>query len=72
MNIETKFDFFELVELKIDREKKPRMVVGVSMRPPGLSYALSTCESETWHYKEEIEAIKPPQTIHGFKEKQAP
>lgn len=67
MIIKTKFNMFQKVQLKIDAEKKKRMVVGISIRPSGMTYALSTVENETWHYEKEIERIKKPSVVQGFK-----
>lgn len=67
MIIKTKYNFFQLVTLKVDEQKKKRMVLGISIRPSGLSYALSTTENETWHYEPEIERIKKTPVVRGFK-----
>lgn len=67
MIIHTKFNLFQIVQLKVDAEKKHRMVVGLSVRHSGITYALSTIENETWHYEPEIERIKKPPVVKGFK-----
>lgn len=58
---------FQKVQLKVDPEKKKRMVLGISIRPSGMTYALSTIENETWHYEKEIERIKRPIVVQGLK-----
>lgn len=67
MTIKTKYNFFDMVQLKIDAEKKKRMVVGISVRPQGITYALSTIENESWHFEKEIERVKKPVSVKGFK-----
>lgn len=49
--------FGDTVYLKTDRDQSKRMVTGISVRPGGVTYAL-TCGSnvETWHYSFEITA----------------
>lgn len=67
MIIKTKYNLFQLVHLKVDEQKKLRMVVGISIRPGGCTYALSNTENETWHYEPEIQRVKKPPVVKGFK-----
>lgn len=67
MIIKTKYNLFQLVHLKVDAEKKMRMVVGISVRPGGCTYALSNTENETWYYEPEIVRLKKPPVVKGFK-----
>jgi hypothetical protein len=57
MIIKTKFDIYDIVELKHDKAKEQRMITGINVRDNGtITYALSFgSENESWHYEFEIE-----------------
>lgn len=50
------FDFSigESVYLKTDIDQRERLVTGISIRPNGISYALTCDIEESWHYSFEI------------------
>jgi len=67
MIIETKFDFGEMVVLKTDKEKKPRMITGFISRLHGNLFYLSCETAETCHYEIEFETItNDTKTVTGF------
>ena len=51
------FRLEQIVFLKTDPDKQPRMVVGISLRPnQSVTYCLALGASESWHYGIEIDS----------------
>ena len=49
------FEIQQTVYLKTDKEQKPRLVTGISLRPfNSVTYGLTENATETWHYGFEI------------------
>lgn len=52
--VEIEFEIGDIVYLKTDRDQLQRMVVGISLRQSGLSYALACGTAEAYHFDIEI------------------
>lgn len=52
------FRMGQTVYLKTDKEQKPRLVTGITLRPISVTYALVCGTTETWHYPLEISSEK--------------
>ncbi len=51
------FSIEQTVYLKTDKEQRPRLVTGITLRPFGsVSYALTEGTFESWHYGFEMSA----------------
>lgn len=58
MIIDNKFNIGDIVYLKTDMEQRERMVTCISIRPTGISYAISCDTEESWHYDIELSTVR--------------
>ena len=54
ITVHTQFLMGQSVYLKTDNQQLERYVVGIMIRPTGISYALAQGTNESWHYALEI------------------
>lgn len=70
--MEYKFEFpfneFDIVELKTDKEKLPRIITGFSIRTNYVTCELSCGTTTSWHKQEEIQKQNDEKQI-GFSKK---
>lgn len=53
-----KYEIGNIVYLKVDPEQYPRIVVGINIRPEGITYVLKDDYMESEHYEMEIQQFK--------------
>ncbi len=59
--VELEFEIGDIVYLKTDDRQLQRMVIGISLRQNGISYALSQGVNEGYHF--DIEMSKEPNVL---------
>ncbi len=52
------FSIGDIVYLKTDQQQEERIVVGICLRPTGVSYCLMCGLTESWHYGMELTTEK--------------
>lgn len=57
MNLKSKYDLWQMVLLKTDKEKLERMVISITFHGSGTRYCLAHAHNESWHYEQEIEPM---------------
>lgn len=58
MKINNKFTIKDLIVLKTDPDKLPRMITGIIVRPSGLIYEVSLGDYTTPHFDFEMELFE--------------
>jgi hypothetical protein len=58
MLIEAKYNFFDEVYLKTDRDQFKRIITRLNVTPNGVTYELTCGTQASWHYDQEISIEK--------------
>lgn len=69
MKLITEFDMEEMVILKTDKNKSPRIITAITFAHKNIRYCLMHADLESWHYEFEIERQQPQAFVKGFNNK---
>lgn len=67
--VDIEFEVGDMVYLKTDKEQCKRVLIGICLRPTGITYNLTCGITDSWHYG--FELAKEPDLVEKFKNQES-